>query len=413
MNTSKIKPVELLEHTCFACGHHVAVPFHDGGQQPLATIAWPETESEAVTLPRYPLNFVRCVSCGHIFNPQFSYEAVPYSKKPNLMFNTGTHWVTFLAGLSQRLIASLPASPTVIEIGCGEGHLLRAMARSMPGRYIGFDPNASINTDQGVIEARNEYFQPTVHLADLKPDLIIMRHVLEHLLNPRAFLQAISTVAEWTQHPVQLYAEVPCVDRVCAASRIADFYYEHCSHFTTQSFTALLDGCSANIAFVEHGYQDEVVYGLAVLGKRSRVSQHIEESVKFRDGVSTGKHHIQAQLQTLVLNGETLTIWGGTGKAACFIGYYDLDRKRFPIVVDSDPLKVGTYVPGTGQLIQSRDILKHMAPTTILIPPQWRAKDIVTEIDRHHIPYNRILIEHNGALIDYHRDPHPYGSPTN
>ena len=32
----------LLECLCPACGHHVAVPFYDGGQQPLTTLAWPQ-----------------------------------------------------------------------------------------------------------------------------------------------------------------------------------------------------------------------------------------------------------------------------------------------------------------------------------------------------------------------------------
>jgi hypothetical protein len=30
----------LLQETCAACGYHVAVPFYDGGKQPLTT-CWP------------------------------------------------------------------------------------------------------------------------------------------------------------------------------------------------------------------------------------------------------------------------------------------------------------------------------------------------------------------------------------
>ena len=80
------------EATCPACGHHVAAPFLISEAQPLATLAWPETAEAARGLPRLPLDFVRCVGCGHVFNRAFDYALVPYSEKPNLMFNQGIKW---------------------------------------------------------------------------------------------------------------------------------------------------------------------------------------------------------------------------------------------------------------------------------------------------------------------------------
>jgi protein O-GlcNAc transferase len=81
----------LHEATCPACGHHVAVTFFIG-RQPLATIAWPASAGEAQSMPLLPLDFMRCVDCGHVFNTAFDYAAVPYSQKPNLMFNKGALW---------------------------------------------------------------------------------------------------------------------------------------------------------------------------------------------------------------------------------------------------------------------------------------------------------------------------------
>ncbi len=81
---------------------------------------------------------------------------------------------------------------------------------------------------------------------------------------------------------------------------------------------------------------------------------------------------------------------------------------RFPIVVDSDFAKVGTFVPGTGQEILSRDWLKDHPGAVIIIPPQWRALDIVLEMEREGISFKQVMIEHKGALIDYFVDTHPY-----
>ncbi len=38
---------------------------------------------------------------------------------------------------------------------------------------------------------RRALFDPARHLAELRPDLIISRHVLEHLVNPVGFFQGI------------------------------------------------------------------------------------------------------------------------------------------------------------------------------------------------------------------------------
>lgn len=101
-------------------------------------------------------------------------------------------------------------------------------------------------------------------------------------------------------------------------------------------------------------------------------------------------------------------IWGGTGKSAAFMCRYGVDGERFPWVVDSDIAKVGTFVPGTGQEIHFRDILKTCPADVVIIPPQWRAADILAEMEQAGIVVDMVLIEHKGQLVNFHRDEHPY-----
>ena len=44
----------------------------------------------------------------------------------------------------------------------------------------------------------------------------------------------------------------------------------------------------------------------------------------------------------------------------------------------------------------------------VIIPSQWRVCDIIDEIHGLGIIIGSVLIEHNGMLVDYCRDPHPY-----
>ncbi len=398
----------IRQSTCPACGHHVAVQFFDSGHLPLTTLAWPKSALEAKAMKRLPHSFVRCVDCGHVYNADFSYAEVPYSDKPNLMFNKGLIWSEHLRKVVSMLEQRLPDNPTVIEIGCGEGHLLRALAsRCDGGTFIGFDPNAAVETG-GVITARTELFDPTVHLAELEPDLVISRHVFEHLMNPLGFVQSLSFAASWEDCGTQLFIETPCIDRVFEMGRTVDFFYEHNSHFTRQSMTRMLERCATSIDLIGTSYNDEVIFALANFTPQPQALKVAKASNSFRQKTATANANLRREFDLLAKSDFGIAIWGGTGKAAAFINQLGLDAKRFPLVVDSDPDKAGTFVPGTGQLIQHRDVLLKQPVDFIVIATQWRAADIALEIKQAGISFQALAIEYNGRLIDFVRDEHPY-----
>ncbi|MDY0166015.1 MAG: class I SAM-dependent methyltransferase [Thermoguttaceae bacterium] len=394
---------------CPACAHTVAMPFFDAGTQPLATLAFPETRDEAVSLPRFRLRFVRCVDCGHVYNPEFDYDQVPYAKHPNKMFNLGTIWRDHLRQVEQLILDAVPPRPCVVEIGCGDGHLLRALAEARPaGRYVGFDPNSKVDTGDGAIEARAELFLARRHLEELKPQMIVARHVLEHLVDPLALLEEIAFAASCLRRPTRLFVEVPCVDLAIESCRTADFFYEHNSHFTSHSLRRMLERCGASIELLEKGYGGEVAYAVAEMPVPAHQREIGRQALAFAEHSKEASYTLAAQLDAISRSGRRVAIWGGTGKAAALINQCNMDVERFPLVVDSDRQKAGTFVPGTGQRIQFRDVLIEQPADLIIIATQWRAADIVLEMQQMGIGAELVLIEHRGRLIDYFHDEHPY-----
>jgi hypothetical protein len=402
-------PAETVTTTCPACGYHVAVLFYDGGHQPLATLGWPRSAAEARLMARLPLRFASCVDCGHVFNAAFDYTRVPYSDQPNRMFNRGTHWSAFLDEVQTEMLARLAERPVVVEIGHGDGAFLTRLAEARPaGRYIGFDPHGAAASDHPAVEFRPALFSPDRHLAELRPDLILSRHVLEHLGDPLGFLQSLAFAATQAGRRPLVYLEVPCIDRALAAGRLEDFYYEHNSHFTTESFSRMLARSFAAIEALNHGYNGEVVYAFLRLKGRLEHRERAAAARRFHELAAACRDTIALQLAGLVMAGKRVAVWGGTGKSAAFLHAHEMDESRFPLVVDSDPAKAGSYVPGTGQQIRFRDALLEEPADVVIIPPQWRAGDIVAEMRAHGIRCGQVLIEHGGRLIDYHCDPHPY-----
>lgn len=398
----------LVAAACPVCSHTVAVPFFSGGQQTLATLGWPRSSAEAHAMPRHPQDFVQCPACSHVWNRSFLYDAIPYQNNPNRMYNRGGLWKGHLATTRDRLLAHLPVVPTVVEIGCGEGHFVRGMAeaRQGAGRFIGFDPNASPETGRGV-EFHARLFDPLVDMAAYAPDAVVIRHVLEHFSSPAALLEQLSWGAAMLGKPCWLFAEVPCIDRVFETDRLADFFYEHASHFSTDSFHTLM-ARAGEVLELAHGYDGEVVYAMVKLQVPAAMQQRAADSEAFSQRADTSRLVIRSQLDQLAVSGAKVAIWGGTGKAAAFIHQFSVDAERFPLVVDSDPEKAGSFVPGSGQEIRFRDVLKGISVDVVIIPTQWRARDIVAEMEREDIHPRQVLIEHLGVLVDFVRGEHPY-----
>lgn len=396
---------DLIPVQCPVCAHPLCAPFFSG-EGPLATIAWPESREAAVAMPRLRLDFVQCPQCSHVFNRSFEYTRVPYAAKPNRMFNRGLIWHGHLTRTREMLLDALPSDPTVVEIGCADGHFLHALAQVKPGRYEGFDPHGIGESGDGVrFHAR--MFDPATDIGAIAPDLVIIRHLLEHLKEPRVLLAELAWAAACAVRPCLLFVESPCIDRVFATDRLADFYYEHVSHFTTRSFSRLL-AAAGELMQLAHGYGGEVVYGMARLGVAPELQQSAAASARFAERSAINRQRIHRQLDELARTGKRVAIWGGTGKGAAFMHHYGIDPERFPCVVDSDADKIGTHVPGIGQRIDFRDVLKTSEIDVVIIPTQWRARDIVAEIAREGIACPQVLIEHRGELVDFAHDPHPY-----
>ena len=158
---------------------------------------------------------------------------------------------------------------------------------------------------------------------------------------------------------------------------------------------------AGKILAINHGYDGEVVYGLVALTIPKNYQVNACLASEFYEQATNSRQTIQSQLKQLIAEGKRVAIWGGTGKAAAFIHFFEVNAQEFPLVVDSDLDKVGTFVPKTGQLIQYRDVLKSTIVDAVIIPTQWRAKDILAEIHRERIQVNQVLIEHDGQLVDF------------
>ena len=115
-----------------------------------------------------------------------------------------------------------------------------------------------------------------------------------------------------------VYLEVPCIDLAISNRRTVDFYYEHSSQFTTNSFTRMLTLATKEILDIGHDYGGEVVFGFAKLGVSNKSIVLADEAHDFFTDVQGSLDSIRGELEKLISSGKRVAIWGGYRQIRCF-----------------------------------------------------------------------------------------------
>jgi len=383
--------------TCIVCGSKFTQSIFNPGQQPLAALNLPRSTNEALAGARFPMNFHACAFCNHVFNVDFNYNQVPYSEDSNLMYNSGSLWQDYMQLLIDKLHAysSQWLNGIAIDIGCGDGQFFTKLLDTIPtARCVGYEPGIEAEKIGRKFTVIRDYFIPERDLKRYRPSLLVCRHVIEHMDKPRDF---VSEVAYWCNvydlTPMFL-VEVPCFDNSILWGRVSDFLYEHVSNFTTDSFKTLFSLTGYSEIEMNQYYGDEVIAGFFRANNLSPYAKIFNKKAQVSFGI------VKDQLSQLQKTTQPVIFWGGTGKGAAFLNNYHLDMVNYPLVVDSDPNKIGRFVPGTGQEIQSPEIIRTIINPIIVITTPWRAKDIKLDIEKRDLKYSRLLVLQKGILSD-------------
>jgi SAM-dependent methyltransferase len=281
---------------------------------------------------------VQDLETGLIFNRAFEPALMQYDADYNneqANSEVFRHHLEAVATLIARHFEGL----SLVEIGCGKGHFLEQM-QAMGFEITGLDPTYE-GSNPAVIR---QYF---THETGLKAEGIVLRHVLEHVPDPVAFLQSIRDANGGSG---KIYIEVPCFDWICDHRAWFDIFYEHVNYFRLSDFERMF-GVIHEAGRTFNGQYLSVVAEMSTL----RVPVYDEHArCEFPDQFAETIERHAARLRSRnMTRSSPAAIWGGASKGVIFSLFMQRAGASVRAAIDINPAKQRQYLPASGLQVWS------------------------------------------------------------
>lgn len=342
------------------------------------------------TAPLLPISVGLCPSCAHVqLTEQPDAELLDriYSDDYTSVVEKGVFaradrmqidCKTFLEFASPRPVRNMK----VMEIGCFDGAFLSLFEDC---ELLGCEPNpiGKLAQQRGV-DVRPRYFTRS-EFPPQSIDLIVMRHLIEHLPDPASVLNGCATIMA---KDGLLLIETPHIEHTLDNLVIGNFYHQHLHYFSRFSLEIILK--RAGLAIVAHARKDFRQFVLARVGKRpNTMSAPLGYADRLRADLRRYHAHVLDLRNSLNawLN-ETnarIAIYGASSTATGIIHLGSIPTERLAYLVDGDPRKIGFFAPGTTARVYAPDHLREDPVDAVIVASDFYAQEITDMLKKNYV----------------------------
>lgn len=353
---------------------------------------WPaSTREDAINTPKGELHLVNCRNCGFISNIEFDIEKLAYGKGYENAQNYSAYFEKYLLGLADYLIKEKNVrNSTILEIGCGNGFFLKQLVSDPQNNNfgIGFDPSYDGPKDLERMHIVNDYFNGQ-HI-DYSIDVVISRHVIQHISQPVLFLKKIHDLLQ-VNPKATIFIETPNIEWSIKNRTIWDYTFEQCSYFSKDTLSLALNNAGFEVLKIQ-----EVFGGLYLWAEATPLSDKMIQkkstdrklqSNNFARELEEELNHWKKRIDELSKKGN-VCFWGAGAKGATLANIIDPECTKINCVIDVNPKKWNKYITGTGHLIISPEMLKD------------RKIDFAIVMNPNYISEIKSFVENNGLNIN-------------
>ena len=273
---------------------------------------------------------------GIVINSLFDPDLLSYDENYDNEQSNSNYFLKHLNDV-YSILEPFIFSKNVIEVGCGKGTFLK-MLKSKGIDIMGCDPTYE-GDDPSIVK---KFFSKNL---ELKGDVIILRHVLEHIKNPIDFLLEIS---EANGNRGIVYIEVPDFNWIIQNQVYFDIFYEHVNYFRQIDFIKIFNKILTSGTFFNDQYQ-------YVLADLSSINLPPYENIE-KISVSVTNSTLNFVVEKIRSCSNSLIYVWGAGSKGVISSIYLLEMGiEISGIIDINPMKQNKYVAITGLRVFSPD----------------------------------------------------------
>jgi hypothetical protein len=381
--------------TCRACGTDLKHTLVDLGLSPLANSYVPLDQADQ-TDPRYPLHARVCSNCflvqvDDVVPPSDIFSHYAYFS------SYSSSWVeharNYCETATERL--GLGKDSFVVEVASNDGYLLQHfVAKSIP--VLGVEPAANVAEEaekKGVKSLVAFFGKETAEKIVAEhghANLTAANNVLAHVPDINDFVSGFA--AALADDGVSTF-EFPHLLNLLEKTQFDTIYHEHFSYLSLYAVEKCFESNGLKVFDVEelptHGGSLRV-WAQKTIGTRPETDRLAALRAKEADaGIATLacyegfdakcrkiRDDLLAFLKSAKTEGKTVAGYGAAAKGNTLLNYCDIGTDLIDFVVDANPHKQNTLLPGSHIPVHAPHHLKVAKPDYVLILP-W---NLSTEI---------------------------------
>lgn len=399
----------MITERCRLCDSLDLYVVIDLGFHPLADTFLPAAALNEPEM-RYPLRVLLCNACGYalsqyVVSPEERYQKAEYSYSSSNSPVAKKHFEELAAKLATY--TNFSSDSLAIDIGSNDGTLLSYIRDNHGADVLGIEPSANmaeIAEANGVATVRDFLNESsTARVAALQKPVraITATNVFNHLEDVHGALAHMSSLLA---DDGVIGIEVPYLMDLLDQTAFDTIYLEHVSYFSLVPHLPVFEKYGLYPYHLEtNPYMGGSV--LVILGKDpSRANrEHIDTFVAreekggarkletyeaFMDRVRNLKYHLVSELYQLKQNGKKIAAVGAATKGNTLLNYCGIDGSLVSYVLESSPLKIGKYTPGSLlPIIDEKDLGSDISHLLIL---PWNIGQFLKE-KLGHLPVEFII----------------------
>jgi len=280
-------------------------------------------------------------------NEAFNLNLIDYSINYDNNQSFSLRFQEHLINVLNLLKSNYKKGSRIVEIGCGKGSFLEIVQNDKYFEIFGYDEaydgiNPSI---------QRRYLDKTDRL---KSDLIVLRHVLEHIAKPYEFLFDLRQIFG----SCDIYIEVPDYDWIIRNQAFFDITYEHVNYFSQFALKSLFLPSKSKHGLLFDGQYQFIIANLSNLDKSFLNYYHSNNwrYLSFNELFPQMIHKINKIYH--LSQSRSSFLWGAGTKGCLFLSHcHSLNKlpKNFKFAIDINPNKIGKILPGSLIKIKSKE----------------------------------------------------------